>query len=98
MAYSGGRLKEVALDFYAQADDGSVWYLGEDAFSYEDGLLNDLAGTWIAGKEGPVAMIMPASPQVGDAFRPENIAGLVFEEVTVRTWTRPWTARVARSS
>jgi hypothetical protein len=25
VAYSGGRILEVALDWYAQADDGSVW-------------------------------------------------------------------------
>ena len=30
-------------------------------------------------------MIMPANPQVGDVYRPENIPGLVFEEVTVKT-------------
>ena len=29
-------------------------------------------------------MIMPADPKVGNAYRPENIAGLVFEEVTVK--------------
>ena len=29
VAFEGGRIEEVALDFYAQADDGSVWYLGE---------------------------------------------------------------------
>jgi len=29
-------------------------------------------------------MIMPADPEVGQAFRPENIPGLVFEEVTVK--------------
>jgi hypothetical protein len=29
-------------------------------------------------------MIMPADPKVGDVYRPENIPGLVFEEVTVK--------------
>ena len=29
-------------------------------------------------------MIMPADPQVGDVYRPENIPGFVFEEVTVK--------------
>jgi hypothetical protein len=29
-------------------------------------------------------MIMPATPRVGDVFRPENIPGIVFEEVTVK--------------
>ncbi len=83
IAFLDGRLKEVALDWYAQADDGSVWYFGEDVFNYEDGELADRDGTWLAGKDGPVAMIMPASPQVGDVYRPENIPDLVFEEVTV---------------
>jgi len=84
-AYLDGRLEEVALDFYAQADDGSVWYLGEDVFNYnEQGHIADTGGTWLAGKEGPLAMIMPSTPRVGEAFRPENIPGLVFEEVTVK--------------
>ncbi|MDP9492189.1 MAG: hypothetical protein M3P42_08350 [Actinomycetota bacterium] len=83
-AYLGGRIHEVALDLYAQADDGSVWYFGEDVFNYEDGVIADTAGTWFAGIEGPAAMIMPGEPKVGDAYRPENIAGFVFEEVTVK--------------
>jgi hypothetical protein len=86
VAYLDGRIQEAALDFYAQADDGSVWYFGEDVYNYnEDGLIADTAGTWLAGKEGPVAMIMPADPKVGDVHRPENIPGLVFEEVSVKT-------------
>jgi len=84
-AYLGGRIEEVALDFYAQADDGSVWYFGEDVANYDaDGRIADTDGTWRAGKEGPAAMIMPADPQVGDVNRPENIPGLVFEEVTAK--------------
>ena len=83
VAYLDGRLHEVALDFYAQADDGSVWYLGEDVFNYEDGVVADRLGTWIAGRDGPGAMIMPGTPKVGNAYRPENIPGLVFEEVAV---------------
>lgn len=85
VAYLDGRIEEVALDFYAQADDGSVWYFGEDVFNYQDGLIGDLEGTWIAGEEGPPAMIMPTDPKLGDVYRPENIVGLVFEEVTVKS-------------
>jgi hypothetical protein len=84
VAYLDGRIEEVALDHYAQADDGSVWYLGEDVFNYEDGFVADTDGTWFAGREGPPAMIMPAHPEVGDAYRPENIPGLVFEEVRIK--------------
>jgi hypothetical protein len=85
VAYLGGRIHEVALDRYAQADDGAVWYLGEDVFDYEDGLVADSEGTWLAGKDGPAAMIMPAHPRVGDVWRTENICGLVFEEVTAES-------------
>lgn len=83
VAYVSGRIHEVALDWYAQADDGSVWYLGEDVFNYENGVVLETDGTWIAGEEFPGAMIMPASPQVGQVWRPENACPEVFEEVTV---------------
>jgi hypothetical protein len=94
IAYSDGLVVEVALDFLAQADDGSVWYFGEDVFNYEDGIVADRDGTWLAGRDGPAGMIMPAHPKVGDVYRPENIPGLVFEEVTVtatgETMDGPW--------
>lgn len=83
-AFLDGRLTETAIDLYAQDDDGSVWYLGEDVFDYDAaGRIVTTEGTWHAGTEGPAAMIMPSDPQVGDANRPENIPGLVFEEVVV---------------
>jgi len=88
LAYLGGRIEEVALDHYAQADDGSVWYLGENVSNYDDGTIADLEGSWLAGDEGPAAMIMPAHPHVGDSYRSENVAGLVFEEDTVKAVDR----------
>jgi hypothetical protein len=83
VAYLDGQIHEVALDWYAQADDGALWYFGEDVYNYEDGVVADTEGTWVAGEDGPPGMIMPANPQVGDAFRPENIPDFVFEEVVV---------------
>jgi len=83
-AYLDGRIEEVALDRYAQADDGSVWYLGEDVFDYREGAVAITEGTWLAGRDGPPAMIMPADPQVGDVFRAENVTGVVFEEIEVK--------------
>jgi hypothetical protein len=86
VAWLDGRIHEVALDWYVQDDDGAVWYLGEDVFNYEEGVIADTDGTWMAGRDGPAAMIMPADPHVGNVWRPENICGFVFEEVTaVRT-------------
>jgi hypothetical protein len=85
VGYLDGRIHEVALDWYAQDDDGNVWYFGEDVFNYEDGVVADTDGTWIAGEDGPPGMIMPADPHVGQAYRPENIPDFVFEEVVVKT-------------
>jgi hypothetical protein len=84
-AFLGGRIEEVAYDYYAQADDGSVWYFGEDVFDFRNGAVVVTEGTWLAGRDGPAAMIMPADPQVGDVYRTENAPGFVFEEVTVRS-------------
>jgi hypothetical protein len=84
LAYSDGRIQEIAYDWFAQADDGAVWYLGEDVSDYKNGVAYTHEGTWQAGKEGPGAMIMPASPKVGDVYRTENAPGIVFEEITVK--------------
>jgi hypothetical protein len=88
VAYRDGRLDEVAIDRYAQADDGSVWYLGEDVYDYRNGAIAITEGTWLAGREGPAAMIMPAHPKVGDVYRTENVPGIVFEEVKIKAVDR----------
>jgi hypothetical protein len=85
-AYVDGRVEEVALDYYAQADDGSVWYLGEDVNDYDrNGFVDSTLGSWLAGREGPPEMIMPAHPKVGDVHRAENIPAIAFEEVAIKT-------------
>ena len=85
-AYLDGRIEEVALDYYAPADDGSVWYLGEDVYDYDrGGLVDSTLGSWLAGREGPPEMIMPADPDVGDVHRAENIPAIAFEEVEIKT-------------
>jgi hypothetical protein len=72
-AYVDGRVEEVAIDYYAQADDGSVWYLGEEVNDYDrQGFVDSTLGSWLAGREGPPEMIMPAHPKVGDVHRPRT--------------------------
>lgn len=83
VAYLDGRIQEVAIDRYAQADDGSVWYFGEGYSAFEDGKVTDTAGTWVVDDKTPAALIMPAHPRVGDVYRPENVPEVVFEEVRV---------------
>jgi len=87
VAYLDGKITEVAYDRYAQADDGSVWYFGEDVSDFRDGGIVVTEGTWLAGRDGPPAMIMPGDPQVGDVYRTENAPPFVFEEVTVGSVT-----------
>ncbi len=63
--YSEGQLVEAEIAFYAQDDDGNVWYFGEYPEEYENGQFVD-APTWIAGLEGSRPGIkMPADPQLG---------------------------------
>jgi hypothetical protein len=48
--YNEGQLVEKEIAFYAQDDDGAVWYFGEHPEEYEDGEFVQ-AATWIAGIE-----------------------------------------------
>jgi len=98
VAFLGGRIHEVAYDLYAQDDEGNVWYFGEDVYNWLGGAIGDTHGTWIAGIDGPAAMIMPAEPQPGQVYRPENIPGLVFEEVTVTKTGQPYQGPLANGS
>jgi hypothetical protein len=84
IAYLDGRIHESARDYYAQAADGSVWYFGEEVDNYEDGVVANHDGAWLAGKDGPAGMIMPARPAVGAVYRPEDNPGVVFEEDAVK--------------
>ena len=47
-----GKLVEDTIDWYAQDKHGNVWYFGENALSYEDGLVVSLGGSWMAGVNG----------------------------------------------
>jgi hypothetical protein len=68
-----GNLIEDTDDWYAQDDDGNVWYMGEDVDNLNpDGTLKDHAGSWEAGVDGAKAgFIMLANPQPGMKYRQE---------------------------
>jgi hypothetical protein len=71
-----GEIIEDTLDWYAQDAAGTVWYLGEDTAEFEDGRLTTREGSFEAGVDGAEAgVIMPASPQVGMAYRQEYYEG-----------------------
>jgi hypothetical protein len=71
-AFLGGRIEEIAYDYYAQADDGSVWYFGEDVFDFRDGAIVVTEGTWLAGRDGPAAMIMPGIHRSATSIEPRT--------------------------
>jgi membrane-associated phospholipid phosphatase len=71
-----GRLVEDTYDWYAQDRWGNVWYLGEETKEYENGKVVSTEGSWQAGVDGAEAgVVMPAEPEVGQAYRQEYYAG-----------------------
>jgi hypothetical protein len=78
----GGRdfLSEDTLDWYAQDDDGNVWYMGEDTAEYCD--RNDpnkvcsTEGSWTAGVDGAEpGFVMLADPTPGTSYSQEYLEG-----------------------
>jgi hypothetical protein len=79
-AYEDGRLVERTLDYFAQADDGVVYYLGEDVDNIRRGKVVDHDGSWLYGRDTDVlGVAMPADPKVGDQFRFEDVPGVTSE-------------------
>ncbi len=71
-----GEVVEDTLDWYAQDEDGTVWYLGEDTAEFEDGEVSSREGSFEAGVDGAEAgIIMPAAPAVGMDYRQEYYEG-----------------------
>ncbi len=71
-----GELVEDTIDWYSEDEDGTVWYVGEIAQNYEDGLLTDLDGSWRAGEDGAepgIQMLAPPTP--GTVYRQEFAPG-----------------------
>ena len=93
-----GELVEDTYDWYAQDDDGNVWYFGEDTKAYEDGEVSE-AGAWEGGVDGALpGIVMPAAPAVSETgYRQEYLAGeaedmgQIIETGNGIVVTRDWT-------
>jgi hypothetical protein len=71
-----GEMVEDTYDWYAQDQDGNVWYFGEDTAEYEDGEIVSTSGAWEAGVDGALpGIVMEANPTVGDSYRQEYYPG-----------------------
>jgi hypothetical protein len=95
IAFEDGELVESSDNYFAQADDGTVYYFGEVVDNYVNGVIDNHGGSWLVG--GPTlpfdpaetgaapnpAVFMPADPQVGDVFKPEDLFPIVDETAKV---------------
>ena len=94
-AYEDDELVERSFNYFAQADDGTVYYFGEVVDNYEDGVLVNHDGSWLVGgatlpSDPPgignapkPAVFMPATPELGDVFKPEDLYPIVDETAEV---------------
>jgi hypothetical protein len=82
--FEDGALVEDTENYFAEADDGTVYYFGEIVNEYEDGVLAGHGGSWVVGTPGGgdppgtqstanPGLFMPFNPEVGDEFMPENV-------------------------
>lgn len=63
--YSNEQLVEAEIAFYAQDNEGNVWFMGEYPEVYEEGKMVE-APAWIPGLKGAQAgIVMKVSPQEG---------------------------------
>lgn len=86
-------LVEISLNYFAEADDGTVYYFGETVDIYENGVVVSNDGSWLVGgatqpgdpastflADDP-AEFMPGSIQVGQTWKPEDLFPFVDETV-----------------
>jgi hypothetical protein len=87
--YNRGRLAERTTDWYATADDRTVWYFGEATATLErDGKVESREGSWQSGVDGAQAGIyMPGRPRVGRSGRQEYYEGHAEDHFTIVSLT-----------
>ncbi len=83
--YRGTALIEDTEDWFAQDEDGNVWYFGEDTAECSNGAISGRPGAWEAGVDGAQpGIVMLAAPRVGDYYRQEFYAGRAEDVARVR--------------
>ena len=83
-SFVNGNVTESTLDWYAQDNDGNVWYFGEYTTEYLNGVVLNHDGSWQAGVNGAQAgIIMKGNPHVGDFYCQENSPGAAQDQAEV---------------
>lgn len=72
-----GTLVEDTRDWFAQDNDGNVWYMGEEVDNYDDdGAFANNDGSWEAGiDEAQPGIQMKKNPLHGDSYHQEYLIG-----------------------
>ncbi len=79
--FINGALAEVTLDYFAQDDNGIVYYLGEDVDEYKNGKIVGHDGGWLFGRDTQSpGILLPGKPKVGDKFMSEDVSQAIHEE------------------
>lgn len=89
-ALEDGVIAEISKNYFAQADDSTVYYFGEVVDNYVGGVIDNHDGSWLVG--GPSGsdpastavatdptVFMPGNPELGDVFKPEDLYPFVDE-------------------
>jgi hypothetical protein len=81
---AGEALIEVSRNYFAQTQDGTVCYFGEDVDIYENSVVVSHEGRWRADAPGNApGIFMPAAPQVGMSYQQEVAPGVALDEATI---------------
>ncbi len=82
-AFMNGKLEELAIDYFAQDDNGTVYYLGEEVTDYDESgkeLPSGKAESWMTGIDTPIpGVVMPANPKIGMKFKCEDVSKDISE-------------------
>ncbi|MBC7814466.1 MAG: hypothetical protein H7175_25140 [Burkholderiales bacterium] len=91
-SWLNGELIDDTLDWFAQDREGSVWFMGQAARSYENGMMVSSEGSWEAGVNGAQpGLIMLGDPDVGDTYHQEYYPNLAEDMAAVVSLTESTT-------
>ena len=88
--YRNGLVIEDTIDWFAQDDEGNVWYFGEDTHTFTPGNPDPTSnhGSFESGVDGAAAgIVMLANPEVGDFYNQEFAPGVAEDLASVRSLT-----------
>jgi hypothetical protein len=84
-AYEDGELVESTDDWFAQDDNGNVWYIGEFTTDIES---ESHEGSWEAGVHGgKPGIFMEANQMVGDIYQQEFLKGVAEDRAEIVSLT-----------